>query len=86
VVGLPDVGGRHAELSPRHREIAGHLVRGLPLPEIALLMGIAHETARKHVRKMHERTDTRTLHGLSVWIVLHYDCCAALAPQRSNQR
>ena len=41
-----------AALSAREREILGHLVRGLPAPDISVKLGISKDTLRTHVRNI----------------------------------
>ena len=41
-----------AVLSAREREILGHLVRGLPAPDISVKLGISKDTLRTHVRNI----------------------------------
>ena len=35
-------------LTPREREVFGHLIQGLPVKKIGLQLGISHRTAEKH--------------------------------------
>jgi RNA polymerase sigma factor (sigma-70 family) len=43
------------ELSPREREILGHLAKGLLYKEISAELGISQETVRKHVYNIYEK-------------------------------
>ena len=48
------------ELSPTQKKLAGLLAEGLPLPDIAERMGVTHNTARTHLRRIYEKTGVQT--------------------------
>lgn len=48
------------DLSPTQTTLAGLLAEGLPLPEIAERMGVTHNTARTHLRRIYEKTGVQT--------------------------
>lgn len=46
-------------LSPAQRQVAGHIVEGLALPEIARTMSVRPTTVRTHLDRMFEKTGVR---------------------------
>jgi PAS domain S-box-containing protein len=56
----PATEGDGRTLSPREREILGHVARGLTGKEVAELLSISHQTVRTHVRNTLEKLEART--------------------------
>ncbi|MPZ99530.1 MAG: hypothetical protein GEU80_09400 [Dehalococcoidia bacterium] len=65
----------HLALTARQQAVACHLIQGLPVREIADRLTMATGTARMHIKHLHARTGTRTLHALALWCWSHRECC-----------
>lgn len=62
---LSEFARRHG-LTPREATIAGHLGRGMTLPEVARQLGISLTTARTHLGRLFDKTDTRSQLALAL--------------------
>lgn len=67
--------GNHSRITAREREIMAALARDLTVPEVAELLTVAVATVRAHLRNLHRKTGTRTIHGLLEWAHDHGICC-----------
>lgn len=47
-------------LSPAQKTVAGHVLAGRALPEIAAMLGITANTARTHLDRIYDKTGVRT--------------------------
>ncbi len=47
-------------LSPSQKRLAGLLVEGLALPQVAERLGVTHNTARTHLKRVYEKTGVHT--------------------------
>lgn len=56
-------------LTPREKEIAGLVAKGLPTKRIASQLGVSPETVNTHIRNAAERLggETSPRHRLTVW-------------------
>ena len=58
-------------LTPREREVAALVAKGLPAKRIASTLGIAENTVRAHIRHAAERLpgDAPPIRRIAVWFV-----------------
>ena len=74
-IGAGSVHGRLAEgvtqLSPREREVATLVTKGLSNRDIAGKLGIAEKTASNHVEHIMTKLDLRSRTQVAVWVVEH---------------
>ncbi|GAB4322644.1 MAG: hypothetical protein Kow0010_03490 [Dehalococcoidia bacterium] len=67
--------GQHCHITAREREVLAALAQDLTVPEVAELLTVAVDTVRAHLRNLHQKTGTRTIHGLLAWTRNHDICC-----------
>lgn len=62
-------------LTPRQKQVAGLVAKGLTTPEIAGALDVSRETVKVHIREAAERIggDTPPRHRLTVWFLLGAD-------------
>jgi DNA-binding CsgD family transcriptional regulator len=64
-------------ITRRQADVLLALLEGDRVPLVARRLELSIATARMHVRHLHERTSTQTLHGLVLWTLAHRECCVA---------
>lgn len=64
-------GTRHGPLTPREREVAALVARGLSNREIAAQLFIAEKTAANHIEHIMTKLDLRSRAQIAVWAVQH---------------
>ncbi len=73
--------GSRLALTARERDVASLLIDGITVAAIAERLRISVHTARMHVKHMHEKAKTHTLHGLALALALlpvrEDECCLA---------
>jgi DNA-binding NarL/FixJ family response regulator len=67
----PVAGGHGLELTPREREVAALVARGLTDPQIAATLAIGTRTVETHVANCRAKLDLATRAQLAVWAVRH---------------
>jgi DNA-binding NarL/FixJ family response regulator len=67
----------HARLTEREQEILTQLLRGWSVGLVSRNLHIAVSTTRMHVRNLHMKTETRSLHAMVLWAIVHAECCRA---------